>query len=63
MAQDGAEIVKEYVLATNYLHPCSEVEGPVECVFGKSSVPDGAKVTWRVTPCNFLHRPGKSIAL
>ena len=63
VAQDGAEIVKEYVLATNYLHPCSEVDGRVECVFGKSSVPEGAKVTWRVTPCNFLHRPGKAIAL
>ena len=61
VAPDGSEIVKEYVVATNYLHPCKEVKGAVKCVFGKSSVPDGVKVAWRVTPCNFLHQPGKAI--
>ena len=58
---DGSEIVKEYVLATNYLHPCKDVKGPVECVFGKDSIPQGVKPVWCVKPCNFLHQPGKSI--
>ena len=58
---EGSEIVKEYVLATNYLHPCKKVKGPVECVFGKDSIPQGVKPVWCVTPCNFLHQPGKSI--
>ena len=58
---EGSEIVKEYVLATNYLHPCKEVKGPVECVFGKDSIPPGVKPVWCVTPCNFLHQPGRSI--
>lgn len=61
IAADGTEIVKEYVVATNYLHPCSEVKGPVECVFGKASIPEGVKPRWCVTPCNFLHRPGRPI--
>ena len=63
IAPDGSEIVKEYVVATNYLHPCKEVEGRVECVFGRSSVPEGVKPRWRVTPCNFLHQPGRAICL
>ena len=58
---DGSEIVKEYVFATNHLHPCKEVKGPVECVFGKDSIPQGVRPVWCVTPCNFLHQPGKSI--
>ena len=58
---DGTEIVKEYVVATNYLHPCTEVKGPVECVFGKDSIPLGVNPVWCVKPCNFLHQPGKPI--
>ena len=59
---DGAEIVKEYVMATNYFRPCSPVRGPVHCVFARDSVPADMKVSWKVVPLNFLHQAGKAIA-
>ena len=61
IAPDGAEIVKEYVIATNYFRPCSPVDGDEKCVFGKDSIPEGVKPVWKITPCNYLHQPGRAI--
>lgn len=61
MRPDGTEIVAQYVLAENYFAPYRKISGRVECVFGKSSVPDGVELVWRVTPYGFNGRSGKRL--
>ena len=58
MRPDGTEIVTQHVLAENYFAPCRKILGRVECVFGRSSIPEGMKPVWSVTPYGFGGNPG-----
>ena len=58
MRPDGTEIVTQHVLAENYFAPCRKISGRVECVFSKSSIPEGMKPVWSVTPYGFGGNPG-----
>ena len=57
----GAEAAKEYVLSDNYFSPCVRPKKIVKCAFAEKDVPKGA--TFRVTPRNFLHEPGRPLTV
>lgn len=59
---EGTVIARQHVLAENYFAPFRRISGRIECVFGRSSIPQSGAACWKVTPYGFFGLCGDSVS-